>query len=210
MSQIAGTAVDEALQVKLEILWDEDAESPREWENLGKMVCWHPRYKLGDRHGFIDPEEFERFWTEDGGGGVRLPLFLMDHSGLSMSCSDFGDPWDSGQVGWIYISPTDLAKKYGPTIGSDWYEKYHPGKTVEQIAAECLRGEVRVYDQYLRGEVYGFVLVSTEPNGDDGFGAFVGNNEVIDSCWGFYGDPKDNGMKEHVDPKYHHLFDEVQ
>ena len=28
----------------------------------------------------------------------------MDHSGLAMQTASFNDPWDSGQVGWIYVS----------------------------------------------------------------------------------------------------------
>ena len=33
---------------------------------------------------------------------ITLPLYLMDHSGLAMQTTSFNDPWDSGQVGWIY------------------------------------------------------------------------------------------------------------
>lgn len=35
---------------------------------------------------------------------ITLPLYLMDHSGLAMQTTSFNDPWDSGQVGWIYVS----------------------------------------------------------------------------------------------------------
>ena len=34
---------------------------------------------------------------------ITLPLYLMDHSGLAMQTTSFNDPWDSGQVGWIYV-----------------------------------------------------------------------------------------------------------
>ena len=45
-----------------------------------------------------------------------------------------------------------------------------------------LQEEVKQYDQFLQGDVYGFELI-----GPDG--------EKIDSCWGFYGsDWKTNGM----------------
>ena len=37
---------------KLSVFRDEDAPNPRQWENLGKMVCWHSRYDLGDEHEF--------------------------------------------------------------------------------------------------------------------------------------------------------------
>lgn len=43
------------------ILQDTDPENPRDpyyQENLGKMVCWHKRYNLGDKHTFDDPIDF--------------------------------------------------------------------------------------------------------------------------------------------------------
>ena len=44
--------VVETLKLKnnktLEIVHDEDADSPRDWDNLTKMVCFHRRYRLGD------------------------------------------------------------------------------------------------------------------------------------------------------------------
>lgn len=40
---------------------DYDAYSPRDpsyQENLGKMICWHSRYNLGDNHDFKNSREF--------------------------------------------------------------------------------------------------------------------------------------------------------
>ena len=51
---------------------------------------------------------------------------------------------------------------------------------------EWLEGEIETFDQYIRGDVYGFIVE------EDG--------EEIDSCWGFYGeDPRTNGMSDYVD-----------
>lgn len=33
---------------KINIYQEEYSESPREWDNLGKMVCNHRQYTLGD------------------------------------------------------------------------------------------------------------------------------------------------------------------
>ena len=35
----------------IKLVHDHDAESPREWDNLGSMVCAHRRYRLGDENG---------------------------------------------------------------------------------------------------------------------------------------------------------------
>lgn len=42
-----------------------------------------------------------------------LPLYLYDHSGLTMSTSDFGDRWDSGCVGFIYMDKDTAMKEIG-------------------------------------------------------------------------------------------------
>lgn len=33
---------------------DEDAESPRKWDNISTMICWHDKYTLGDKHNYDD------------------------------------------------------------------------------------------------------------------------------------------------------------
>lgn len=45
------------------ILRDTDPQNPRDpgWqENLGKMVCWHSRYNLGDKHSYSEPHDFAK------------------------------------------------------------------------------------------------------------------------------------------------------
>lgn len=42
-----------------------------------------------------------------------LPLYLYDHSGLTMSTNDFGDRWDSGCVGFIYMDKDTAMKEIG-------------------------------------------------------------------------------------------------
>lgn len=100
---------------------------------------------------------------------VMLPLYLYDHSGITMSTGSFSCPWDSGQVGFIYIT-MEKARE-------EWGEKHNPGISDEEIrkkAIACLESEVKVYDDYLTGSVYGYVVAS-----DDG--------DHIDSCWGYFG-----------------------
>lgn len=144
----------------LKIFPDEMPESPREWDNVGTMACWHNRYKLGDVQPDVDaPHYIAPIRNTD----LILPLYLYDHGGLTISTTPFNCPWDSGPVGYIHAPHDD-------SVDLETF----------------LINEVAVYDQYLRGEVYGFVLE------EDG--------EEIDSCWGFYGyDWRNNGIAEHVD-----------
>lgn len=148
------------LGYEIEIHRDVDASDPREDDNIGTMVCWHSRYDLGDKHEFANPSEFET-WAKENHALV-LPLFLYDHSGITMRTSEFGDPWDSGQVGYIYALPEKIKEEYGDAPDA------------EEKTRKYLVGEVETYDTFLRGEVYGFMM--TDPDGEDG-----------DSCWGFFG-----------------------
>ena len=95
---------------------------------------------------------------------VVLPVYLRDHSGLSISTHSFNDPWDSGQTGIIFASIDKIREEYGvETITPE----------IRQKAEDLLRGEVEQYDAYLNGECYGYELYKS--------------GEVVDSCWGFTG-----------------------
>lgn len=167
----------------LQIWQDEDVESPRLWENLGQMVCWHRRYCLGDPHNFSTPNEFLE-WAKQTDMAVMLPLYLYDHSGLTIStdgsCYPYNDRFDAGQVGWIYVTKARLCQERNVKRLT---------KQILDWATSVLITEVQLYDMYLRNEIYGFTV----------FEATKERLEEIDSCGGFFGDdPKTNGMLFHV------------
>jgi hypothetical protein len=146
------------------IFYDTDPQDPREWEPASTMACFHNRYRLGDDHDFSEPEDLVEFVNRKD--VVALPLYLYDHSGITMSTSPFGCRWDSGQVGYIYMTYDEIRKEHGWTrITKARYDQ----------VVKWLKGEVEVYDQYLTGEVYGFVIEDAD-------------GEELDACWGFYGD----------------------
>lgn len=127
------------------IMSDPEPQNPRkDWDNAGTMVCFNGKYDLGDTHDFLLAQDFGEWWQNNGEGGCMLPLYLYDHSGLTMRTTPFDCPWDSGIVGFIYMTRETIEK--------------------EGIAdPECvLKAEVETYDQYLRGDVYCF---SVEDNG---------------------------------------------
>lgn len=151
----------------VELHYDENPQNPREWSNLGKMICSHRRYTLGDEQ--FDPDDYEgwkdleKHLYENEGAGIVLPLGLYDHSGLSMYIGDSHDRWDGGQVGFIYATNEQLEKEYG-VIGCEELEK----------VKKVLEGEVEEYTKYLNGEVYGFVVKNPA------------TEEIVDSCWGYF------------------------
>lgn len=108
-----------------------------------------------------------------------LPLYLYDHSGITMNTTGFCCPWDSGQVGHIYMTK----KQYRE---NQYEEPEWPAK-----AYEVMKVDVEVYDQFLTGEVYGYQTFEK----DDEFGWV----KTDDSCWGFFGsDILTNGIAEDI------------
>lgn len=176
-------------QFCLHVQQDDSPMNPRtDWDHPGThMVCWHRRYNLGDEQPAASPEEFleELKSTVEEGEIVMLPLYLLDHSGITISTRSFNDPWDSGQVGWIYTTKDEAIKEIGYGE-NDWRER----------AIQLMEAEVKEYDQYLTGDVYGFTLLKkVDVENEDDDSAW----EEVDSCWGFYGsDVFESGMEDNV------------
>jgi hypothetical protein len=157
-------------------LWaDENPINPREWDQLGIMLCSHRRYQLGDTQineaEFDSWEEVEKRIEEEENGINILRLRLYDHSGITISVSSgypYNDRWDSGTVGFIYTTPAKLIR-----MGLLKNLKDRIGKKLQERINKSLLAEVAEYDDYLRGSVYGFTITD---HGAD-----------VDSGWGFYG-----------------------
>lgn len=146
---ITATYLDKVKQDGLFIIvnYDEAATNPREYhENLGTMVCYHRRYSIGDsNHGHKDPFEFREWVTTSKDVGAYFPLYLFDHSGLTISVDPFDDPWDSGQIGYIYCTKEAVRNCFNiKRVTSKYIEK----------AKEILLDEVDEMDNYLKHHVY--------------------------------------------------------
>ena len=51
---------------RVRIFHDNDGcgEGPRDWDNAGKMYCWHDSYNLGDEHGYSCEDFFKELACE--------------------------------------------------------------------------------------------------------------------------------------------------
>src|SRR5262245_42634018 len=144
---------------------DEDCSSPRENDNLGTVIAWHRRYSLSDTDApkHIEPQQFD-----PGAYPVCLPVFMYEHGGIALSVGrggQFSDPWDSGQLGWIYVEREKLLREYSVKRLS---------KQIIEKATTVLTSEIEEYSKFVEGQCYGYVV-----SDDDG--------ETLDSCWGFVG-----------------------
>lgn len=186
--------------------FDPDPLNPREEnDNLGRMVCWHRHYDLGDTHPFDSPEQFdeclalvqsgrddihldaidcpESFLEEqcneptpvdpveefvnqlDPGGATKvviLPLYLYEHSGITLRAGAFGERWNSGRIGYIYVDRATILKEYGG-------RRLTPA--LERQARQRLEAEVQTYATYLEDNIVGYEIAK--------------KGKLLHSCWGF-------------------------
>lgn len=185
----------------LTIEQDGDCESPRRWDDVGKMLCSHKRYTLGDEIDFdFDScdgwEEVKEKLEKEYNAVIVLPLYLYDHSGISIKVGSWigytqHAEWDSRQVGFIYADKETIEKEYGKINK----------KTIAQ-AENSLRNEVKVYNDYLVGNAWGFKIEKI--NKCDKCG--TEHKEIIDSCHGFIGDVLECGMLENIPKEWHKLI----
>ena len=129
----------------------------------------------------IEAMSFEDKWKLlERKGIVYLPLYLYDHSGITMSCGAFSCPWDSGQVGYIYTDKKTILE----TVGKFENNKGNFVKVTKRNWKECaykeMENEVKTYDHYLVGDCYGYIVEELEDEDDEW--------EETDVCWGFLTD----------------------
>jgi len=156
---------------KIEIEQDDYPDDPRNWDNLGTMVCVHKRYSLGDIDNRDEAiriiDEIRYNGTVDGKEIIYLPLYLYDHSNIWMSADNskypFNDRWDSMFVGYIHVTIDRIRKEFGIKRIT---------KKVRDRVIRILNNEVKIYSKYISGEVFRFQIMK--------------DGEVIDSCGGFY------------------------
>lgn len=205
----------------LKIERDDYSDDPRTWSNICSMVCWHRNYKLGDLHGFDNPDEFMqhlyldvtgKHWCDDHESDdwqdvyeelqkTNLVLIkqinLYDHGGITVSTSSgypYNDRWDSGCVGFIYVTKKTIFKECSGITEENWKER----------ADKILEGEMETYDLYLSDEVYGYILIKKVikqekcPHCGEVIREYE-DEEEVDSCWGFYGDClEENGILDNI------------
>ena len=161
----------------IRMCYDLNADSPREWDNVGMIYSNHKYYNPdGHKIDEIENEDGELVSGELDRMFIWLPIYYYEHGGLSVNTRrdyPYNDRWDSGLFGIIAVEKDRLRKEYG------WGAITKKRK--EQIL-RILEGEIEIFDSYCKGDVYGFVVEDEE-------------GEQIDSCYGYYGDV---GMKDAI------------
>lgn len=111
------------------------------------------------------------------GSLVGLPIYAYVHGGATIRAGEpFSCQWDSGMSGFAYCTKDVAITECG---------------SVEK-ALGVIRGEVEIFDAYLTGDVFGYVLED-----EDG--------DTLESCWGYYGSDEHEYMWSELDSQaaYH-------
>ena len=146
------------LTVKL--VQDTDARSPQEDGDNGLFL-------VANHRDFYVAEPGEKRITDDADTLAEkykkthwvFPLEAYIHSGVRLAlshCGNFPDrQWDVSQLGFVFVAK------------SEW--------RLSAKAREAALSYVGTWNEYLSGDVWGYVVED-----EDG--------ETVDSCWGFYGE----------------------
>ena len=155
---------------EIKIERDDFPQNPlRDWDGHVLFCLNHKRYDLHNNTDF-DTNEFEsweaiREAIEDEYCPLAiLSVFMYDHGGITIKTSPFICCWDSSQIGFAFIDIPTL-KQWGLRAGD---------KTAKELE-EMIRDNVRLYDDYLTGNVFGYSIADSSGN-------------TLDSCYGYYGD----------------------
>jgi len=164
---------------RLEIYADESGMGgPDEDQDAGAfLVAGHRQFSVpfpGEKRG--PTADQVNAWTERG-THHRFPLEAYIHSGVVLAFSSEGNfpdrRWDvSNPVGFIFL------------CREEWPD--------EDKARGYAAGMLKHWNDWLSGNVYGFMIEGKADPGED-----------LDSCWGFFGDPDPwvNGIAEHLSEK---------
>lgn len=185
---------------KLIIVQDDCVSNPRvDFDNLGTFLDTqgngdNTNFSFGrnydSREDFIETgeEEVRKHFKDVA---VILAVHKYQHSDVGYS-TDYSYPyncrWDSGTVGFIFATKKDIRENFGI--------KRVTKKYIEQTE-KILKAEIETFSQWANGEVLGFRLENED-------------EEIIDSCYGFYGtDVETNGVLDHLREEWREVVKEA-
>ena len=161
---------------ELKIKQDSYPESPREWSNLGSFYTTKNNRYISREIEIYDYERDEDFeFGSDADsdierlsklGYIAIPVSIYDHSSWTVF-SGVANGWDSGCIGFYVVSREKIREDFGCKRIS---------KKLLTRVKNIMEGEIKTFDRYIQGDVWGFKITK--------------DDELLDSCWGFYEEDK--------------------
>ena len=121
---------------------DEGVGNPlHEHDLMCTFVSFHSNYNLGNTKDFKTRGDFLEFWEENIRDLIVLPLYIYDHSGITISTGEFSCPWDSGQFGWVFYDRRNDK--------NEGYSNYTKAQIIK-----IMKDTVKYIDYYVSGQCY--------------------------------------------------------
>ena len=161
----------------IEIHQDEDAGNPyEECDQASHMITGHREYNYTTKGATDyltrDVDDYEG-WNEiadelrKNHRAEVLPVYAYIHGGITIRTSSaYSDLFDSGLLGIVFMTAADIRETYMHKIAT---------ADARSRSRDLMKGEIESLDDYLTGNVWGYVV--KDADGND-----------LDSCWGFVGD----------------------
>ena len=104
---------------------------------------------------------------------IGLPVYAYVHSGVALRTASFDCPWDSGQSGFIYVTPkTALSWMGGKRLGKAKLAKVY----------ENLEAIVEEFSMWCNGECYYYSIEDEYGSDVESLGGFIGMDSVLESA----------------------------
>lgn len=154
--------------IEIEYDFPERSENPREWDNIWTFYCFHRRYYIGDKHEYCADhfsgwDEFLKVILADEDVILIEPLYIYEHSGTMLDWHPFPCGFDSGQVGFAFVTRDKLK----------WFDRRRMSSKLKTKIYDALEIELLAYNQWANGEIYAYCIY-------DDLG------EGLGSCHGYY------------------------
>lgn len=172
--------------------FDQASEVFGQYENLDIDEPPREHLRVLERVGLRGLARYMRLFGDPRDGSKLLAikqLGLYEHSGITIWTEELGSRkgymfdeagWDTSHVGYVLITQAR-------------WDKVNGGDPAN--ADEVLEAEVKEWDDTIRGNVWGYVITKLcqdahHEDDDEDEIASCPHSDVIDSCWGFIGDPE--------------------
>jgi len=160
------------------------------FRNERELEEWFEPLDREDYDGYSDEEYAEEVadWQKERDEWIVFPVSAYIHSGIALSLGN-GSGWDTSNCGFVFIKRDD----WGSSMDDEGYSFTRDGKTTVTTWRKLAKQHVNTWNQYLQGEVYGYMIEGPEelqqdrcPHCKEVLSESV-EREELESVWGFFG-----------------------
>ena len=175
-------------KVQAELVYDQDATNPREWDNLGTiLIAPSKSHWIASQDDVIDTSipqgnnpfkhwenlRREQLKLKKSDIAIAYPVTKYEHGAISLSLG-YKSGWDYTVSGFIYVTKEQVRECFGVTRIT---------QSIIAQAESCLQSELDMLTAWLNGECYGWCIKEYALDDDGLEWEEVG---TIDSCWGYF------------------------